>query len=148
MKREIKFRGQRIDTKEKEWVYGLPAYGSGGNYNKICGWMGDDSAEQYAEIEVNPKTIGEFTGLQDKNGKDIYDGDVLTGWKKGSNSDRGYTGCVEWSQEQCGFTIRCHKFCIEILSLAMSGDGEITRLDSFGVIGNIYENGDLLTPVI
>lgn len=148
MNREIKFRGQRIDTKEKEWVYGLPAYGSGGNYNKICGWMGDDGAEQYAEIEVNPKTIGESTGLQDKNGKDIYEGDILS----------IVTSCAMGYQMD-GKTLYLPaivfgRFCVKENSLYVfegfhiDGGSIQYRLSQGAVVaGNIYENPELLTPV-
>jgi uncharacterized phage protein (TIGR01671 family) len=88
----------------------------------------------------------QFIGLKDRKDQEIFEGDILTGWKKGSNSDRGYTGFVEWNTSQCGFMIRCDKYLMEILSLAMSGDGETTRLDSFEVIGNIHENPSLINP--
>ena len=90
------------------------------------------------------QTLQQFTGLLDKNGKEIYEGDVVNGWRKGSNSDMGYTGVIQWQQEQAGWIIKCGKYVMEILSLAMSGDGETTKLDSFEVIGNIYENPELL----
>lgn len=65
MKREIKFRGLRTDG--KGWVYGSFIH------NSIdCPCIIDYDAEQY---EIIPKTIGQFTGLKDKNGKDIYQGD-------------------------------------------------------------------------
>jgi uncharacterized phage protein (TIGR01671 family) len=103
---------------------------------------------------INGPTIGQmkswvylqFIGLQDKNGKDIYDGNVLKGMRVGSNSDREYTGVIEWRTEQAGWVIKCGKFVLEILSLAMSGDGQTTRLSGFEVIGNIQEHPELLTP--
>lgn len=93
--------------------------------------------------------LQQFTGLKDKNGKEIYEGDILSGWKKGSNSDLGYIGSVQWNQECAGFIIKCHKFIIEIMSLASSGwavenGPNIVQLDSFEVIGNIYEHQELL----
>ena len=145
MNRERKYRAW--DKKRKRMYEALHLHlSSEGIWATVKGF--DIIEQKDIHLQIQPKDIEimDFTGLQDRKDQRIYEGDILTGWKKGSNSDRGYTGFVEWNTPQCGFVIRCDKYLMEILSLAMSGDGETTRLDSFEVIGNIYSNPELLNP--
>lgn len=84
---EIKFRGQRIDN--NEWVYGY--YRKNTFYNKL----GDEPKEIYTkhfigafnnlelfdgifeQVEVKPESVGQFTGILDKDKKEIYQSDIL-----------------------------------------------------------------------
>lgn len=76
--REIKFRGRKHGS--GEWVYGCAVvFSENLSGHKIAQiiqhkWHGDD--EFYNEF-VEPKTVGEFTGLQDEDGMDVYDGDII-----------------------------------------------------------------------
>ena len=67
--REIKFRGKHIDN--GVWVYGslLTKFGTQiQDHNSVSGFV----------EPVNEETVGEFTGLKDRNGDKIYEGDILT----------------------------------------------------------------------
>jgi len=125
-KREIKFRawdGKKIASE-------LPAYLEPHDINETINSMKNEGM-----------TLMQYTGLKDKNGKEIYEGDVVNVFDWGiKSSDRIIgTGVVEWSNEQMGW---------EIYS---KSEGYIVedRFDlfckaTFEVIGNIYENPELI----
>ena len=122
--REILFRGQT--TKDKEWVYGDLLH-DGYDYD-VAIW----EKEYKLVTEVSTETIGQFTGLTDKNGKKIFEGDIVKDIFL--NSRKMYE--VKFTTDcNCGF----EPFCEQIY------DGEmLIEPQDCEVIGNIHDNPELL----
>lgn len=135
MNREIKFRGLRTDG--KGWVYGVPYYISGERKcfiidNCQSGKLTqEDSIFQGKEVEY--KSVGQSTGLYDKNGTEIYEGDLVQ-WHNASGIHYNM-GVVTWCNTKSAYVVRNHDYEDYIY------DVHYARIE---VIGNIHENIDLL----
>ena len=156
MNREIKFRGKRLDN--GEWVYGM----------LDCIYKEDgvitisyvDNEGFYCEDKVDYETVGQFTGLLDKNGKEIYEGDIVSRevyWYR-DIFDKYTLGFVDtevildgfW----IGFIIYTNKYGFSIKKVVQIDNHDDTRTKIKGsvkivqcktvIIGNIHDNQELL----
>ncbi len=84
----------------------------------------------------------QFTGLHDKNGKEIYEGDILQ-WTDGDM----WKGVVEWSEGDADFLLDNPQASLGGFETNPTLNGlDGIRSRGYSVIGNIYENPELLTP--
>ena len=128
--REILFRGKRVDN--GEWIEGFYAHSGEKKYILID----NDIAVGYIAMkEVNPDTIGQYTGLTDKNGTKIFEGDII----KQDTAYKQIIGCVQICKEPLSKLYGvCEKFHDGSGTALLSVDGD------YEVIGNIFGNPELL----
>ena len=127
--RTIKFRGKSIDG--KEWLYGDLV--SSADKKRFAILV--NNKESYDECEVAPETIGQFIGLYDKDGKEIYEGDILR------VNDSTNVVC-EFRHGAFGYT-----YCNEFHPFAGNTNYTFNSKNTdknFEVIGNIHDNTELL----
>ncbi|EAG0776530.1 hypothetical protein A3R02_01545 [Listeria monocytogenes] len=126
--REIEFRGKAIHPNSLEQIVGSWAYG-GIFENKIITRNLDMNSHYHgfiSEIEIDLKTIGQYTGLKDKNGKKIFEGDIC--WEEYGEC----YGVVKF--EDAKFLYLWENIAENLWEVA----------DDIEICGNIHENLDLL----
>jgi uncharacterized phage protein (TIGR01671 family) len=140
--REIIFRGKRVDN--GDWVEGLlwkKKYNDGNRIFISCFPDKDDNEEVYV---VCPETVSQFTGLYDKNGKRIWENDIVC------SSEYKGVYCVFYGKHNiscCGCCYHSHQsvgFYISDTEDALTS-AEEDEWGKWEVIGNRFDNAELLT---
>ncbi len=142
--RTIKFRGKRI--KDGKWIYGNLADYSMNVFNttidkkiifgNIVSFATDNFGFVVDDCAVYPDTVGQFTGLCDKNGKEIYEGDILS-------TDLAIPRCEVVFRNGC-FALRLNDGDEDFYDIISPIDESVDKTKYHNIIGSIHDNPDLL----
>jgi hypothetical protein len=120
--REIEFRGKRIDT--GEWVYGA-----------FIPFSEEPKIQTHVDaVEIDPNTVGQYTGLKDRNGVKIFEGDIADLGPGGNGGDNGRYSpveCVDGVFRAFGYPISAYVYDPGVVE--------------FEAAGNIHDNPELNT---
>ena len=140
--REILFRGKMDNG---EWVYGSFCMDALEQFNGLCGVDGfirlyDKAKGKIQTYEVDRETVGQYTGLKDKHGKRIFEGDIVAqNWYDYDEPRDDSFGKVVFCEYDCSFSV---------MDVNKDGFMPLGRCGSYHweveVIGNIHDNQELL----
>lgn len=126
--KENLFHGKRKDN--GEWVEGYYCAFNGVSHRIYTGYAETDCGEFYPDYyEVIPETVGQYTELPDKNGRPIFEGNIIR------DTETSEVGKICFDTDTARFVIEFEKMIVDF-SDYNNGDVE--------VIGNIYDSPELI----
>lgn len=139
------FRGKRIDNGEwvignciDDGVTGQVFIHTVGNSVNESDKVGEEGCLQFVAFEVAPATICQCTGLKDKNGRVIWENDIVAYWDSYSTesglAEADCIGKVVWDDETISFQV----------TNRLSAESYEVLGDECSVIGNVFDNPELL----
>lgn len=157
--REILFRGKRVDN--GEWVEGHLIWCEDGrvrilpSHTDIFCYEMDESIIQTVAHRIIPETVGQYTGLTDKNGTKIFEGDIVRYEYIEGYVLRSVVKFGEYEQDGSGSEyppIKCIGFYVEVINFDcldncfdyMKTQNVLQTASECEVIGNIHDNPELL----
>ena len=138
--REVLFRGKRVDN--GQWIYGyyIKATHHWHNHGIHEDWIATDTVQNggwcnvRGKYAVIPETVGQYTGLTDKNGKKIFEGDIVRHYHDKQFPESYSEGVVFWDEEY----LRWKRTTNQSVNCCLGNDCV------YEVIGNIHDNPELL----
>lgn len=152
--REILFRGK--EAYKDRWVNGVPVKATSVDESEILIIESVFECDEYAcrgcdFTPVIPETVGQYTGLTDKNGTKIFEGDILKGYVypffNEEKDEFNYFAEVVWFENSPAFGCVTHKNPLSKVNGISSGNTDYLEdfySNCWEVIGNIHDNPELL----
>jgi len=152
--REILFRGKQVNN--GEWVYGFYCHYDDieDNGKDDCDYIVEKhNGDHFPFVKVTPETVSQYTGLTDKNGKKIFEGDIRKytrkNWHEPLSSQNG-TDLIGFLEIYYDDTCATFKYKHYDENCKLLGSGFLLLEDSraeeniIEIIGNVYDNPELL----